>query len=130
MKDPLKKALFLDRDGIFNELVDHNDGVMGAPRNWDEVSFYEGMEGVTELKKLGFLLILITNQPEIERKLLSEAFVNELNDQLKQKYSLDAVYYCPFTSNDHPLKKPNPGMLLQSISQTKWVLVFPPDFCV
>jgi len=107
----MNRALFLDRDGIFNELVDHNETVWGAPRNWDEVKFYDGLDKLPQIKEMGFLLIMITNQPEIERKLLKEEFVKEMNSQLKEKYQLDAVYYCGYKSNDHPMKKPNPGML-------------------
>lgn len=105
------KALFLDRDGIFNELVPWG-GELCAPRCWPEVVFYSGLERLSEIKALGFSLILITNQPDIERGITEERFVEEVNRHYQDKYQLDAVYLCPFSSDEHPMKKPNPGMLL------------------
>jgi len=106
-----RNAIFLDRDGIFDELV-YWGGGLSAPRSWPEVHFYPGLEDLAELKKLGYLLILITNQPDIERNIIEKRFVNDLNQTLKDRFDLDAVYVCPFSSDEHPLKKPNPGMLL------------------
>lgn len=103
-------ALFLDRDGIFNELV-YRDGGVHSPRHWNEVKHYP-LEGLHEIKELGFKLVMVTNQPDIERNIISRSFVDELNRHYQNLYSLDAVYVSPFSSNDHPLKKPNPGLFL------------------
>lgn len=108
-----KKALFLDRDGIFNEVVFRN-GVMHSPTGWDEVKHLPGLEDLSKIRELGFLLIMVTNQPDIERKIITQAFVEELNCYYVKKYHLDKAYYCPFSSNDHPDKKPNPGMFLKA----------------
>ncbi len=109
----MKRALFLDRDGIINEVVTRN-GTHHSPKNWDEIKFYPDMDPVSSLKELGLKLILMTNQPDLERKIIAEDFIEELHEKIKLKYGLDAVYCCPFSSNDHPLKKPNPGMFLQA----------------
>lgn len=107
------RAIFLDRDGVFNHLVPWGDGLC-APRCWPEVSFYEGWDELPELKRKGYLLILVTNQPDIERQIIERRFVDELNSLYQKRYQLDAVYVCPFSSDTHPMKKPNPGMLLQA----------------
>jgi D-glycero-D-manno-heptose 1,7-bisphosphate phosphatase len=109
----MKRALFLDRDGIFNEIVMRN-GRLSCPRNWSEVRHYNGLEDLKRIKKAGFLLIMVTNQPDIERGFITLEFTNELHRLYQTKYDLDAVYVCPFSSNSHPMKKPNPGMLLQA----------------
>lgn len=103
-------ALFLDRDGIFNELV-FRDGNYHSPRNWDEVKHFS-LTGLKNIKDLGFKLIMITNQPDIERKIISQKFTDELHDFYKKQYDLDGIYVCPYSSNEHPLKKPNPGLFL------------------
>lgn len=103
-------ALFLDRDGIFNELV-YRDGGVHSPRNWNEVKHYP-LEGLHKIKELGFKLVMVTNQPDLERNIISRIFVDELNSYYQDLYSLDGVYVSPFASNDHPLKKPNPGLFL------------------
>lgn len=107
------KALFLDRDGIFNHLVEWGGGLC-APRCWPEVTFYPGLHELPQFKEKGYLLILVTNQPDIERDIIERRFVDELNSLYRERYRLDAVYLCPFSSDDHPMKKPNPGMLLQA----------------
>ena len=101
-------ALFLDRDGIFNELV-FRDGGVHSPRNWGEVKHFP-VEGINQIKDLGFKLVLVTNQPDIERNIISKEFVDELNRHYQNSYGLDRVYVSPFASNDHFMKKPNPGM--------------------
>ena len=106
------RALFLDRDGIFNEVV-FRDNSIHSPRHWEEVKHFD-LTGIVEFKKLGFKLIMVTNQPDIERKIVSDAFLKELHQYYSQKYELDAIYMCPFASNDHPDKKPNPGMFLSA----------------
>jgi histidinol-phosphate phosphatase family protein len=103
-------ALFLDRDGIFNELV-YREGGVHSPRNWDEVKHYP-MDGLHQIKELGFKLVMVTNQPDIERNIISRGFVDELNKYYQNLYSLDKIYVSPFASNEHPLKKPNPGLFL------------------
>lgn len=107
------RALFLDRDGIFNHLVEWGGGLC-APRCWPEVTFYPGLEALSGLKQEGYLLILVTNQPDIERDIIERRFVDELNAFYQSRYQLDAIYSCPFSSDEHPMKKPNPGMLLQA----------------
>ncbi len=103
-------ALFLDRDGIFNELV-FRDKSFHSPRSWDEVIHFS-LAGLPQIKSLGFKLIMITNQPDIERKIISQKFVEELHDFYQKQYQLDRIYVCPYASNEHPLKKPNPGLFL------------------
>lgn len=108
----MHRALFLDRDGIFNELVER-DGLLTSPRNWNEVRFYGGLDGLTDIKAMGYLLILVTNQPCVEEGTLTESFLESMHVYLQRRHNLDAVYYSP-SSGNHPRRKPNPGMLLEA----------------
>ena len=108
----MNRALFLDRDGIFNKLVYFDDSPH-SPRNWQEVVHYP-LHGLSDFRALGFNLILVTNQPDIERGFYSREFVDEVNAHYQLTHSLNAVYVCSFKSPDHPWKKPNPGMFLQA----------------
>ncbi|MBI4402929.1 MAG: HAD-IIIA family hydrolase [Deltaproteobacteria bacterium] len=108
-----KKALFLDRDGIFTHLVNHPEG-LGAPRNWKQVRFFDEMQNLSRIKSHGYLLILATNQPDIERGWIEQSFADELNDYLSKHYGLDGIYMCTFSDEDHPMKKPNPGMFFKA----------------
>jgi D-glycero-D-manno-heptose 1,7-bisphosphate phosphatase len=109
----MPKALFIDRDGILNEVI-HRDGDIHSPRSWDEIKIFPEMKRLSEIKPLGFLLILMTNQPDIERGVVPKEFVTEVHEKFKQEFSLDAVFCCPFKSNEHADKKPNPGMFLKA----------------
>lgn len=114
--DKRRKALFIDRDGILNEVVFRNE-LVSSPRCWEEVRLLPEMDRLSEVKALGFLLIMVTNQPDLERGLLEPDFVVSLHSRYRSKYHLDATYVCPHADNDHPSKKPNPGMFLQAAKE-------------
>lgn len=109
------KALFLDRDGIFNEVVWRN-GKMSSPRSREEIrpTLDLDAEVFPAIQSLGYRLILITNQPDVERGLVAPEFVDSLHQEYRERFGLDDVYCCPFSDDSHPWKKPNPGMLLQA----------------
>jgi D-glycero-D-manno-heptose 1,7-bisphosphate phosphatase len=109
----MHRALFLDRDGIFNELVERDD-VLTSPRNWNEVKLYPGLDGLSDIKEMGYRLILITNQPCVEQGTLTETFLESMHSYLQKTFALDAIYYSPSNSLLHPRRKPNPGMLLEA----------------
>ena len=104
-------AIFLDRDGTIN--VDH-----GYVHEIDNFEFIDGViDAMRELKKMGFALVVVTNQSGIARGKFTEAQFETLTD-----VDLDGIYYCPH----HPqgsveefrqvcdCRKPHPGMLLSA----------------
>ena len=112
----LKKAIFLDRDGVINKEVDH----LSDPKDFE---FIDGsIEALKLLKQKNFLLIVITNQAGIARGLFTEETLKKIHDKmikiLKQNnLRLDDIYYCPH----HPeftgpcdCRKPKPGMILKA----------------
>ncbi len=109
----MHRALFLDRDGIFNELVER-DGILTSPRNWNEVKLYPGLDGLADIKALGYRLVLITNQPCVESGTVTETFLESMHGYLQRTFGLDAIYYSPSASLQNPRRKPNPGMLLEA----------------
>ena len=114
----MNKALFIDRDGIFNHLIPWGENSeLCAPRDWTEFFMYPDIEGIQGVKELGYRLILVTNQPDVERGVTERTFVDEVNSFYQGRYELDAVYCCFFSDNDHPMKKPNPGMFLKAAEE-------------
>lgn len=111
----MKRALFLDRDGIFNHVVIRN-GIPTAPRNREELTPCTEMtsKDLAKIRNLGFLLLLATNQPDVERGEIPKDFVESFHEQLRSEFPLDAIYVCYASDHSHPCKKPNPGMLLQA----------------
>ena len=115
----MNKALFLDRDGVLN--VDR-----GYVSQIGDFEFVSGVFATLRLaQKLGYKLIVVTNQSGIARGLYTEEEFQGLStwmlEQLeKEKISIAKVYHCPFHVDgvvpelaiESNLRKPNPGMLL------------------
>ncbi len=120
-------AVFLDRDGVINDVVDRGDDFsvkgkkvkMTAPYKYDEFHIKEGVrEALEKIKALGFLLILASNQPDIKYGLMTEEDNKEIMEEIK-KLPLDDIFICYHGRDDNcPCKKPKPGMLLAA--QEKW----------
>jgi histidinol-phosphate phosphatase family protein len=115
---PLNKAVFLDRDGVIN--VDCPD----FAKSWDEFVFTEGIAGVLRaLKKMGCLLVLVTNQSCVGRGIIGIEVVESIHAQMqaeleKQGAALDAVYVCPHAPNDGcSCRKPATGSFERAIRE-------------
>ena len=63
----MNKAIFLDRDGVINNIVVSN-GLPTSPSKFEEFKILPGVrESIAKLKKLNFYCILVTNQPDVSR---------------------------------------------------------------
>lgn len=108
-------TLFLDRDGVIN--VDKHGSYIFTV---DEFVFTEG--GPTLFKKLAGVfghIIVITNQRGVGRGLMTEETLQAIHKKMVQDIEkaggrIDGIYYCTAINNDHPLRKPNPGMARQA----------------
>ena len=112
------KAIFLDRDGVINE--ERKDYV----KNLDEFIILKGVsKAIKLLKEKNFLVIIITNQSAINRKLLTnnglDEIHNHLQDVLKNDDTIcDAIYYCPHKPEENcKCRKPKPGLLLRAAEE-------------
>jgi len=66
------------------------------------------------LKQLGYLLLVVTNQPDVATGKTRRATVEEMHSYLQTQLPLDGVYSCYHQDNDLcECRKPKPGMLLQ-----------------
>lgn len=121
----MNKAIFLDRDGTLN--IDY-----GYVHEIDNFKFIDGaIDALRELKKLGYMLVLVTNQSGIARGYFSEAQFLQLTEWMdwslaEQDVDLDGIYYCPHHpegkgeyKEDCDCRKPKSGMLLQAIKELK-----------
>jgi D-glycero-D-manno-heptose 1,7-bisphosphate phosphatase len=113
MSAPASRAVFLDRDGVLNETF-VRDGVAYPPATPAETRILSGVsQAIAALKKLGFLLIVVTNQPDVARGTQTAAGVEAINQVLAGALPLDEFRVCAHDNRDNcSCRKPEPGMLL------------------
>lgn len=110
-------ALFLDRDGILNSVIMRGD-IVGSPRSLEELVLIDAAKSLVEkAKKMGFLTIVVTNQPEIEKGTLSRDALKQINERLLKEFSVDEINVCESADNSNPYRKPNPMMILDASSR-------------
>ncbi len=111
----LRPAVFLDRDGVLNEVV-VRDGRPHPPPDVEHMRLLPGVSQACEtLRAAGLPLIVVTNQPDIGRGTADAAHVARINERLRESLDLDEVIVCPHDdADDCPCRKPRPGMLLDA----------------
>jgi D-glycero-D-manno-heptose 1,7-bisphosphate phosphatase len=114
-----QRAVFLDRDGVLNRPV-VRDGLPFPPETVSEFQLYpDVVEGCRELKEAGFLLIVVTNQPDVGRGTQSRESVEAMHTKLRADLpAIDAIEVCFHAGSSHgepcDCRKPRPGMLLRA----------------
>jgi D-glycero-D-manno-heptose 1,7-bisphosphate phosphatase len=123
--NPLRPALFLDRDGVLNE-------DQGYVHRWEDFRWIPGArEAVAAFNRAGWLVIVVTNQSGVGRGFYSEDDVQALHARMSEDLAragarIDAFYYAPnhpdapldaYRHPDPPDRKPNPGMILRALSE-------------
>lgn len=108
-------ALFLDRDGVINE--DKPGSYIFTP---DEFVFMKGAPGFFKKLSASFRHVIVaTNQRGVGRGLMTEETLGEIHQKLLDQVraaggNIDAIYYCTSIHNQHPERKPNPGMFVKA----------------
>lgn len=114
----MQRAVFLDRDGVINQAV-VRDGRPYPPASVDDLVILDGVaEACARLKAAGFLLIVVTNQPDIARGKTPAGGVDEINARLSEVLPLDEIGVCPHDDIDGCVcRKPKPGLLLEAAAR-------------
>jgi D-glycero-D-manno-heptose 1,7-bisphosphate phosphatase len=109
-----KSTIFLDRDGVLNGLV-ARDGGFFSPRKFSDFQIFEFVpEVIRKLKDHGFLLVVVTNQPDIARGLMEKSELSKMTSEVL-RIGVDHVYICPHDSQDLcACRKPLPGLIFQA----------------
>ena len=112
---PGARAVFLDRDGVLNQAL-ISDGKPGAPRTVDEFVIPPDRAAcLEELKRRGFALIVVTNQPDVARGRQSIAVIEEMHRRLQAALPVDDVLVCFHDEADNcQCRKPRPGLLIEA----------------
>jgi D-glycero-D-manno-heptose 1,7-bisphosphate phosphatase len=112
------RAVFLDRDGVLNNAV-IRDGKPYPPIGLEEVQIMPGVrEGLVVLKKENFLLVVVTNQPDVVRGRVTRESVEEINSHLMSELPLDDFRVCYHDNADNcACRKPQPGSILNAAEE-------------
>lgn len=123
------KALFLDRDGVINKAY-VRQGKSYPPSALDEFVILDGVREALEVSsQMGFLNLIVTNQPDIGTGQQSQGILDEIHDYIKKTLTIDDIFVCIHTDADVcSCRKPLPGMLLNA--QEKWDVDFQKSFLV
>jgi D-glycero-D-manno-heptose 1,7-bisphosphate phosphatase len=110
-----RRAVFLDRDGVINRAFARQ----GRPYPPASVADLQVLPGVPaaceELRQRGFLVVVVTNQPDIARGTMSLSTLEAIHTRLRQRVRVDSIWVCPHDDSDTcRCRKPAPGLLLQA----------------
>jgi D-glycero-D-manno-heptose 1,7-bisphosphate phosphatase len=124
-----KRAVFLDRDGVINQAI-VRDGKPYPPSKVGQLKIVGGAaESLRDLKQAGFLLIVVTNQPDIARGTQDRAAVDAIHQALREVLPLDDFFVCPHDDTDRcDCRKPLPGLLLRA--KEKYNIDMPRSFMI
>lgn len=114
----MKRAVFLDRDGVLNKVKLIN----GRPHPPSEVREVEILEGVKEaialLKTENFILVVITNQPDVARGQTTQLRVDKINSFIGNSLGIENFYTCSHDDHDDcDCRKPAPGLIFRAASE-------------
>lgn len=109
---------FLDRDGVIN--VDRKDFV----KKWSEFVFEDGVfDALRELREMGFLLAIVTNQSCVGRGIIPLNVVQHVHAKMTSELErhgiiIENIYVCPHGPDDGcDCRKPLPGNVLKGIEE-------------
>ena len=127
------KGVFLDRDGVVNELVYYQEhSVVDSPFTAQQLKLLPGVaHAINRFHEMGFAVIIVSNQPGIAKGYLTEETFEKISEKMRAELAkegafLDGEYYC-FHHPDAKVeilrancncRKPNPGLLLQAAKET------------
>jgi D-glycero-D-manno-heptose 1,7-bisphosphate phosphatase len=119
----MKKAIFLDRDGVINR-----KGSSYYVFREEEFLFNRGViDALKYFVSKGYLLIIITNQGGIARGIFTETHLDKLHNYMKQQlkvYDIEItdIFYCPHHPDISTCRCRKPGTLLFEQAIAKYTI--------
>ena len=107
----MNKCVFWDRDGVINKAI-IKGGLPTSPLHLKEFTFTPFIEEVLkESKKLHYLNIIVTNQPNIVRGLTTHATIQSFHEKISKNLKIDAIFTCFHDDKDLcSCRKPKTGL--------------------
>ena len=125
----MRKAIFLDRDGVINKIFIKNN-LPYSPPSFDLLQILPGVrESILRLKKLNFICLVVTNQPDVSRGKIEKKTVIKMNNYLKDEIKLDDIFVCYHDDQDAcKCRKPKSGLLIDAAK--KWDIDFKKSYMI
>ena len=104
------KAVILDRDGVINQaFLQHGRPI--PPRSLDELRIILGVpEAIRLLKSHDFIILCLTNQPDVSRGTMTREGVEAINKYLQEELQIQEIFVCFHDDRDKcECRKPKPG---------------------
>jgi D-glycero-D-manno-heptose 1,7-bisphosphate phosphatase len=108
-------AVFLDRDGVINANIVRN-GRPFAPTALEQFHLLPGVhDAVQKLKSAGFLVIVVTNQPDVRTGRTPQEVVEAMHADIRRQMPVDAIRACYHVDADRcNCRKPKPGLIVDA----------------
>ena len=120
----MKKAVFLDRDGVINREVDH-------VRSMKQLRLLPKVDNAIRLlNKEGYLVIIVTNQPVVARGWITEKGLKSIHAELRHRLvkkgaEINSIFYCPHHPKADLIKyrkncldrKPDVGLIIKAVKK-------------
>jgi D-glycero-D-manno-heptose 1,7-bisphosphate phosphatase len=113
----MKKAAFLDRDGVLNRKAPEGQYVT----RWEAMEFLPGArEAIRSLNQGGYFVVVVSNQRCVAKGLITTFELESMHARMRHEFEaagarIDAIYYCPHDFQPPcNCRKPQPGMLLEA----------------
>ncbi len=117
----MNKAVFLDRDGVINEVCyDDDRGIYTATTLAECIFLPKVKEAIALLKRKGYLVIVVSNQPGVAFGYLKKEVVHQIDLKMKEELHIDGSYYCfhhPKITSACECRKPKSGLLKQAADE-------------
>src|SRR6185312_11059178 len=104
-------TLFLDRDGVIN-IEKEGSYIL----HYDEFVFYEGTkEALRIFTEVFGRIVIVTNQRGVGKEMMTTADLRDIHDRMIASIAeaggrIDRIYFESSLDDEHPRRKPNPGM--------------------
>ena len=128
----MNRAVFLDRDGVINEVLFRggNNTKPIAPWKIEEFKLIQNINRpLNNISKMGFKLFIVTNQPDVAKGILKPSVLEKMNDIILNALPIDEIMVCKHIDSDYcECRKPKPGMI-KTLAQ-KWKIDVQSSFLI
>ena len=123
-----KRAVFLDRDGTLVKAIVRNGRPFSALCMEEFEILPEAKGCCDQLKAAGFELIVVTNQPEVQRGNMTQDQLEEQHKVLMDALPLTDILVCEHDAHNCCCRKPSDGLLRKAAR--KWDIILKSSFMV